>query len=64
MVIGVVVGLVLFGWAIKTGVEKEEYGECLTWQKEAAEYPNYYLVGWQKDQCDSYKVQINTKVIK
>ena len=46
------------------GVEKAEKAECLKWQSQALELPNFYLTGWQKQQCDRYQVDVDASVEK
>lgn len=45
-------------WAIKTGLDKNEQAECLTWQAQAREYPLFNLSQWQKEQCDFWHITI------
>ncbi len=45
-------------------IEKEEKRECLQWQQQASERKNYFLLSWQKEQCDSLGVKINAPVKK
>lgn len=33
--------------------------ECEKWSDEARVYPGYFLVGWQKEQCDFYGISID-----
>ena len=47
--------------AIPRAVRIIETNECLRWQKEALEYPNYYLTPWQEEQCKARGVEINIK---
>ena len=46
------------------GVEKAEKAECLKWQDQSLEYPNFYLTAWQKQQCDRYQIEIDAPVEK
>ncbi len=43
---------------------KEEKRECLQWQQQASERENFFLLSWQKEQCDSLGVKINAPVKK
>jgi hypothetical protein len=52
------------GIATKIGVDRQEKSECLKWQDEATKYPDYYLTAWQKEQCDHWGIQIDTKVLE
>lgn len=44
------------------GVERQERMECLEWQQQAQQYPDYYLLWWQQAQCDAKGIIINAKV--
>ena len=46
------------------GVERTEKAECLNWQDQALELPNFFLTGWQKQQCDRYQIEIDAPVEK
>jgi len=41
---------------------KQEQIECIKWQKQAQEFENYYLLGWQKEQCDHWGIEIDAQV--
>lgn len=57
-----IVGLIaITALAIPRAVRITETNECLKWQKEALEYPNYYLTPWQEEQCKARGVEINIK---
>ena len=51
------VGMMVYGF------NKAERYECLKWQKEAKEYPGYYLTHWQKGQCDARGIEIDAPVL-
>lgn len=61
-VLVVIAILVAFGWAVATGINKQEQSECETWKAEAKEFPGYYLVSWQRDQCAAHGVEIDAPV--
>ena len=44
------------------GVKNEEKVSCHKWQTQATEYPGFYLLEWQKEQCDAHGIQINAPV--
>ena len=46
-------------WALNYGVNKQEVVDCLTWQQQADVYPAFYLLKWQKDQCDAHHITVN-----
>ncbi|MDP2650892.1 MAG: hypothetical protein Q8P04_02250 [bacterium] len=50
-----VVGLVGLDEIAKKG----EKTECLTWKEQARQSPNFYLVGWQADQCRAVGVSVD-----
>jgi hypothetical protein len=59
-VLCLILGTFLLVKALDYGVGKSEVNECLKWQQEAVEYaPHYYLVGWQKKQCDHFGIEID-----
>ena len=58
---GVVV-LVSLLWSISTATSKSEQTECLSWQHDAKFYTNYFITGWQKNQCDAYNISIDAPV--
>lgn len=51
--------LVLVG---KHDLNKKEIVDCKQWSTEATQYTGYYILQWQKDQCDSHGITINTEV--
>lgn len=54
----VIVGVFAFVQIAKTAIEKTEYQECITWQQQGEDYPNFYLLEWQKMQCNHYGIAI------
>lgn len=60
--VAVVFIVIVFVVAISIGVSKQEKVECITWQNQAKEYPNYYITHWQDQQCRSIGIIINTEV--
>lgn len=57
----VVVVAIIAGLA---GIDKQETVECLKWKNEASAYPSYFIVKWQKDQCDAHNIAINAVVLE
>lgn len=47
---------------VKIIMEKEEKRECLQWREWSKEIKDYYLVSWQKEQCDSLGININAPI--
>jgi surface antigen len=63
-VLVIIVAICLIVKALDYGVGLTEQGECLKWQKEAVEYaPHYYLVEWQKQQCEHYGITIDAPIL-
>jgi nitrate reductase gamma subunit len=54
----IIAGLV---FAFINGGDPEEV-ECLKWQKEATQFEDYYLLDWQKKQCDAHSIDIKAVV--
>ncbi len=44
------------------GVQKQMIHECLVWERYSKEYNGYYLLKWQKAQCDDMGIIINAPV--
>lgn len=44
------------------GFKKEEQVSCYKWQEQAGQYSGFYLLQWQKDQCDAHGIEINAPV--
>ena len=57
----VVVLAILAGCTLGVGIKNHERKECYEWQKQAREYPGFYLTDWQKEQCDHYSIKIEVK---
>lgn len=58
-VIGVVSGAVYLG---ENSLNDSEIAECRKWQEQSAQYSGFYIVQWQKDQCDAHSIIINATV--
>lgn len=52
----------VFVSSISDAMDKDEINECRQWQEYAAQFDGFYLVQWQKDQCDAHSVIINAPV--
>lgn len=55
-------GIALGSWALMTGTERQAHVDCALWAQQASEYPLFYLVQWQKEECDSIGVTINAPI--
>lgn len=53
----------MFVEGAKLAMIRQEAGECEKWADEAKVYPGYFLLQWQKDQCDARGVAIDAPVI-
>lgn len=61
----VLILVALLGYGFWTGMEKTEVVECLTWRSQSTEFkPTFYLLEWQKQQCDSHGIEIDAPVKK
>lgn len=54
--------IVVFLLFFTFGLEISEKQECIKWQEQAEQYPNYYITEWQFLQCKHYDIEINTPV--
>ncbi len=63
MILFIIAFLVMVPFMAKVA-EKEEKRECIKWQQEAKEMEIYYLLSWQKEQCDNWNIKINAPVMK
>lgn len=48
--------------AISAGISKEEVVTCLKYQKQAKEYPSFYITFAEKQMCDTHQILINSEV--
>jgi hypothetical protein len=62
VLLGAVGAITILVWASNIAVSRGEKAECIQWQHEAKQYPNYYLAQWQKDECDRYQIIIEAPV--
>lgn len=58
IIIFVAIALILYAIfaTIDGALARKEKAECLKWQVEAEQFEGYFLAGWQKQQCQHYKV--------
>lgn len=40
-------------------LDKKEIAECMQWKEYAHDLPSFYLVEWQKAQCEAHGIIIN-----
>jgi len=63
VVLGIVFGILyIIAQGINAGIDKDEIRECKKWQEYSAQYQGFYIVQWQKDQCDAHQITINAPV--
>lgn len=43
-------------------VHKNEIIECKKWLEHSYQFPEFYLTQWQKDQCESYDIRIDSQI--
>lgn len=60
--LAVVALIVLFFYAVGTGLDRQAKADCYTWKNQSEQFPGFYLTQWQKDQCDAVGVEINAPV--
>lgn len=53
---------IAFGYIVSGSLNESEKIECLKWQREAGQYHGYYLLAWQKAQCDHRGITIDAPV--
>lgn len=58
----ILLGLAAVAYAAMIGESRNEVVECLTWQQQAKEYPGFYLLEWQREQCDAHRIWIGAPV--
>lgn len=68
-VVNVIIGLVVvviiawvIGLAFVRALDKQAIADCHEWNAQDAEYENFWVTQWQKDQCDSVGVELTAKV--
>lgn len=70
--LALVMGIVMIGVAgyflLQMGMDRSEISECNTWRAQAVEFADnspaakFYILRWQKDQCDAHGITINAPV--
>jgi len=53
--------IILMSWVLPMAFDKQMKAECYTWQKQAEQYPLFYLTEWQEEQCDELGIEIIVK---
>lgn len=61
VVVVMIIGALFLG--VFLGANSSEIAECKQWQEYAAKYQGFYLVNWQKEQCEAQGVEVNAPVI-
>lgn len=47
------IGVVHF---LNIGLRKQEQVECLKWKEQSEEYPLFYVLPWQREQCEYHSI--------
>lgn len=64
----IVIALIIIGlfnviiWGADKAMQRVEKAECERWAAEAKEYPNYYITGWQDEQCSLLGITIDAPI--
>lgn len=56
-----VTAIILLALGIFEGMTRHEIKECKKWQAQAREFPTFYLIGWQTEQCKAHGIEIEVK---
>ncbi len=59
-----IVFVLLFYWGFSSIFNRAEIVECREWAEQAEEFKDFYLLEWQKEQCDYHGIVIQTKIVK
>lgn len=59
IIIASVIGLVFI---LSIAIKDNDYYNCIAWEKNAKQYPGFYITEWQKAQCDYHGIQIDAPV--
>jgi hypothetical protein len=62
--LGILALSALFIWGMEQGFDRQEVVECNQWKAQAAEFENFYLTGWQADQCEAHGITIDTTIVR
>lgn len=54
--------VLLFAFFLNLGMNKSERVDCLKWQDQAKEYPTFYLLQWQADQCKAHNIDVDAPI--
>ena len=60
--IGIVVATAGAVKLVQYSTVQQAHMDCSGYAQEAAQYPNFYLLAWQKEECQSIGVTINAPV--
>lgn len=61
-IITIATAVAVFAFLAIVGEGRQEAVECNTWKAQAAEFDQFYLLKWQKEQCDAHGIIINAEV--
>ncbi len=51
-----------FGFVAITAINNNERAQCHQWQEMSQEYKDFYLLGWQVDQCEKYNIAVDVPI--
>ncbi len=57
-----VLGAILFVFVLNIGMSRSEVVDCLKWQQQAEDYPAFYLLKWQAEQCQAHNIDIDAPI--
>lgn len=53
-----IAGILIAFSIVSQGIKKSEINECLKWQEQAKQYPDFFMTGWQVEQCEHYGIRV------
>lgn len=53
-----IITVLFFFFIVSIGVTKNEKNQCYKWQEQAKEYNGFFLLDWQKEQCEFLKINV------
>lgn len=56
--ITILASIITFIYIGNIGLTKNEVNQCMNWKKQASEHSGFYLLKWQKMQCDAHNITI------
>jgi hypothetical protein len=56
--ITIILSIIPFIYFGNIGLDLNEVEECINWKQQASKQSNFYLLKWQKMQCDAHNITI------